>query len=229
VLLLDQDTGRVHAIVEASTANAYRTAAADALAVQTLSRDDAKVLTIIGTGGQARHEARAVARVRDLDLILVVGRRSAAAKETAVDLREQTGLAVEVAEAEAGCRRADIVITATTAREPLFDANWIAAGTHVSAMGADGPGKQELPVALYERSGLFCDLEAQSRTLGEFQHAPGTIPLTPLGDVLHGRSPGRVDDAQITVFDSSGFALQDLTLAVALLTADNTHNRRPTS
>jgi ornithine cyclodeaminase/alanine dehydrogenase-like protein (mu-crystallin family) len=124
------------------------------------------------------------------------------------DLRAQTGLAVEVAEAEEGCRHADIVITATTAREPLFDANWITAGTHVSAMGADGPSKQELPAALYERSSLFCDLVAQSRTLGEFQHASGTIPLTSLGEVLRGRSPGRVDEAQVTVFDSSGFALQ---------------------
>jgi ornithine cyclodeaminase len=86
-------------------------------------------------------------------------------------------------------------------------------------MGADVPGKHELPVGLYAHARLFCDVDSQSRTMGEFQHAPPDAMLIPLGDVLTGDAPGRRTPEEITIFDSSGFALQDLTLAAALLRA----------
>lgn len=220
VIVLDQGTGRVAAVVEAAAANAYRTAAADALAVQTLARTDARVLTVIGTGHQALHEARAVSKMRAFDTILIAGRRPDAAAAMARRLRQVTTASVEVAGVEDGCRAADVLVTATTARQPLFAAGWIRPGTHISAMGADAAGKQELPADLYDRARLFCDLTDQSRVIGEFQHAPRTAEITPLGDVLHGTAAGRTGDAEITVFDSSGFALQDLALATALLARD---------
>ncbi|GAB7039099.1 MULTISPECIES: ornithine cyclodeaminase family protein [Catenuloplanes] len=223
VILLDQRTGRLAAVVETAAANAYRTAAADALAVLTLARPDSRVLTVIGTGHQALHDVRAVARVGSFATVLVAGRRPEAARAFATEIRRLTGLPARAATAEAACRAADVVITATTSARPLFDADWIRPGAHVSAMGADAPGKQELPPRLYERATLFCDLAAQSRAIGELQHAPVTAPVTQLGDVLRGRAPGRVSATQITVFDSSGFALQDLTLAAALLARADQH------
>ncbi|WP_405164389.1 ornithine cyclodeaminase family protein [Nocardia sp. NBC_01499] len=216
IMLLSPETGRLAAVVEAGTANAYRTAAADALAVDTLARPDAHTLTVIGTGRQARYEVRAVTRVRPIQQVFVVGRRPDAAREFARAVTTDTGLPAEPAETRSAVAAADIVVTATTARHPLFDAAWIAPGTHISAMGADGPGKQELPPELYNRARLFCDLPDQSSTIGEFQHA-GTADLTPLGAVLNGAAEGRRSPHDITVFDSSGFALQDLTLAAALL------------
>ncbi|WP_375432599.1 ornithine cyclodeaminase family protein [uncultured Friedmanniella sp.] len=221
VLLLDPDTGRVAAVVEASHANGYRTAAADALAVETLSRAESRVLTVVGTGSQARHEALAVSRVRPIENILVVGRRADAAARAAADLRRLTGISVAVVGAEEGCRRADIIVTATTATAPVLDVSWVRAGTHISAMGADGPGKQELPTTLLGRARLFCDLPDQARRIGEFQHAAADATITALGDVLHGIASGRTDDEQITIFDSSGFALQDLALAAALLARED--------
>jgi len=215
IVLLDPATGRLRAVVEAAAANAYRTAAADALAVETLARNDSRTLTVIGTGHQALHEVRAVSRVRPIERVLVVGRRAGAAREFAAEVIARTGLAAEPVDAQAGVSAADVLVTATTAREPLFDATWVRPGTHVSAMGADGPGKQELPVALYERASLFCDLPGQSSTIGEFQHT-STVPVA-LGAVLAGTAAGRTSDEDVTVFDSSGFALQDLTLAAALL------------
>lgn len=215
IVLLDPATGRLSAVVEAATANAYRTAAADALAVDTLARNDSRTLTVIGTGHQALHEVRAVSRVRSFERVLVVGRRADAAREFAAAVTAQTGLPAEPAEVQAGVEAADVLVTATTSREALFDAGWVALGTHISAMGADGPGKQELPIALYGTASLFCDLPEQSRTIGEFQHAEGTTPVA-LGAVLAGAT-GRTSPDEITVFDSSGFALQDLTLAAALL------------
>ncbi|MEV6716658.1 ornithine cyclodeaminase family protein [Lentzea sp. NPDC051208] len=216
IVLLDPATGRLSAVVEAAAANAYRTAAADALAVDALARADSRTLTVVGTGHQALHEVRAVSRVRPIERVLVVGRRADAAREFAAAVTARTGLPAEPAGAEAGVAAADVLVTATTARQALFDASWVAPGTHISAMGADGPGKQELPVALYGRASLFCDLPDQSRAIGEFQHAGSVTPVA-LGAVLAGDAPGRTSPEEITVFDSSGFALQDLTLAAALL------------
>jgi ornithine cyclodeaminase/alanine dehydrogenase-like protein (mu-crystallin family) len=217
VILLDQDTGRIAAVVEAAAANAFRTAAADALAVQTLARPEAAVLAVIGTGHQALYEARAVARVRPLTQILVAGRNAAAAEQLAVRVRGATGVPTSPADPEAACRTADIIVTATTATTPLLAADWVRPGTHISAMGADARGKQELPPQLFTRARLFCDLPDQSRSIGEFQHAMDDAELTSLGEILHGRATGRRDADEITIFDSSGFAIQDLTLAVALL------------
>ncbi|MFF3978186.1 ornithine cyclodeaminase family protein [Streptomyces sp. NPDC001828] len=122
--------------------------------------------------------------------------------------------------AEEACSRADVVVTVTTARvdtPPLFDAAWIRPGTHVSCMGADAPGKRELPPELFARARVFCDLPEQARRMGESQHAPAGTVLTPLGEVLIRRVSGRRDDSDITVFDSSGIGVQDLYLGLALL------------
>lgn len=229
VVLLDPDTGRVAAVVEAAAGNAFRTAAADALAVQTLARDDSRVLAVVGTGHQALYEARAAVRVRDFDTVLVAGRRPHAAQTRADELREllgasgtgasRTGVGVEATDIEDAVRRADVVVTATNAKEPVIRAEWVRPGTHISAMGADGSGKQELDPGLYEAA-LFCDLPDQARAIGEFSHAPDSKAITALGSVLTGDASGRADAEQITVFDSSGFALQDLAFAQAILAAD---------
>ncbi|GHH30833.1 ornithine cyclodeaminase family protein [Lentzea cavernae] len=216
IVLLDPATGRLRAVVEAAAANAYRTAAADALAVRALAREDSRTLTVIGTGHQALHEVRAVSRVRPVERVLVVGRRADAARAFAASVTAVTGLPAEPVDARTGVAAADVLVTVTTAREPLFDASWVRPGTHISAMGTDGPGKQELPVEIYGRARLFCDLPEQSRAIGEFQHAPAAEPVA-LGAVLSGAARGRTSPEDVTVFDSSGFALQDLTLAAALL------------
>ncbi len=219
IVLLDPETGRVSAVVEAAAANAYRTAAAEALAVEALSRPDSTTLTVIGTGHQAVYEARAVVRVRPVNRILVVGRNSAKAKTFARQLAIQLQLPVEAAPVRTAVESADLISTATTAHEPLFEASWVRPGTHISAMGSDAPGKQELPPKLFESATLFCDNADQTRSLGEFEHAPADALITPLGEVLRDEARGRRSADQITVFDSSGFALQDLALAKALLAA----------
>jgi ornithine cyclodeaminase len=217
IVLLDTTTGRIAAVVEAGEANAYRTAAADALAVQLLARADAEVLTVIGTGVQAAFEVRAVVRVRPIRHVKIVGRDREAAGELASRVGRSTRIPTEVVSVEEGCLQADVIVTATRAEEALFDARWVTPGTHVSAMGADGPGKRELPAALYGTARLFCDVVDQSRTIGEFQHASSDAVIAPLGDVLAGRVAGRESRDDITVFDSSGFVLQDLALASRLL------------
>ncbi|WP_203184217.1 ornithine cyclodeaminase family protein [Streptomyces pratensis] len=219
LLLFDQSIGRIAAVLEVGTANAYRTAAADALAVDLLARTDAETLAVFGTGHQAAYEVRAVSRVRPISKVLVVGRDKDRATELAVRLSADGHDARSVS-AEEACARADVIVTATTAQTdtpPLFEAQWIRPGTHISAMGADAPGKRELPPELLATARLFCDVPEQARRMGESQHASEDAVLIPLGDVLTDRVSGRDVDEDITVFDSSGVGLQDLCLGLALL------------
>lgn len=215
-LLFDNSVGRIGAIVEGGILNAYRTAAADAVATDLLARSDAATLVVFGTGNQAAYEAVAVARVRKLQTILVVGRDGERTEAFVARLKAK-GLPAVQTDAEAACRKADIIVTATTATAPLFNAGWVRPGTHISSMGSDRTGKQELPAGLLARARLFCDLPEQSSRIGEFQHADPNLPLTAIGDVLAGRAVGRTGDADITIFDSSGISLQDLYMAKALL------------
>lgn len=221
ILLLDERTGRPRAVIEASRVNGFRTAAADALAVDALARADAATLAVFGAGHQAAFEVAAVLRLRPFRRVLIVNRDRARAEALAASFARD-GLAVQVAGAQEAVAEADVIVTATNATAPLFQAEWVRPGTHISAMGADGRGKQELPPALLRGSLLFCDLPEQSVEVGEFQWVheavrDGTVALTAVGAVLSGRAAGRRTDDDITVFDSSGIAAQDLAVAEALL------------
>ena len=223
IVLLDQRTGRLRAVIEAGKVNAYRTAAADAVAADLLARKDASTLAVFGAGNQAGYEIAALTRIRPITEVLVVSRPSERL-DGFVEQVAQAGLNARAASAEEAVRAADIVVTATPSREPLFEGAWVGPGTHVVSMGSDAPGKHELPTELYSRASLFCDLPSQSVEIGDFQHArraieAGTLKLTPIGDVIEGRAPGRRSEEQITVFDSSGISLQDLFMADALIRA----------
>jgi ornithine cyclodeaminase/alanine dehydrogenase-like protein (mu-crystallin family) len=219
ILLFDQSIGKVEWVIEAGKVNAYRTAAADAVAADVVARADASVLAIFGAGNQALYECLAIARIRPIAQVLVVAREPAKGAAFVATLQAH-GLAAACAGAQEACEQADIVVTATPARAPLFDAGWIRPGTHVASMGSDAAGKQELPPALFDRAALYCDLPSQAVVMGDLQHFGGDRgSIVAIGDVLAGRAPGRVSAEQITVFDSSGIALQDLTIARQLVAA----------
>ncbi|MDC0693079.1 ornithine cyclodeaminase family protein [Klebsiella pasteurii] len=218
ILLLDQNCGKAGVAIEAGLVNAYRTAAADAVATDLLARKNATVLTIFGTGHQAYYECTALARVRKIKQVIVVGRNKNHARKLVTKL-EKSGISASIEEAEKGCLSADIIVTATSSRTPLFDAGWVKPGTHISAMGADAQGKQELPRELYATARLYCDLTEQSRLIGEFQHVPRHIGLTEISDVIDGTHSGRNSADEITIFDSSGISLQDLFIGQAVFDA----------
>ena len=227
IVLLDQNTGRLRAVIEAGKVNAYRTAAADAVAADLLARKQAKVLAIFGAGNQAGFEVKALARIRAIESVLVVAPPSLR-RDAFVDQIGEWGLQARAALPEEAVRAADIVVTATPAREPLFDADWVRPGTHIVSMGSDAPGKRELPSELFPNAHLFCDLLSQSVQIGEFQHLrdeidAGVLAVTPIGDVIAKRVSGRLSDTEITVFDSSGISLQDLYMADALIRAKTPH------
>jgi alanine dehydrogenase len=222
-VLADPETGSPRAIVSAGYLNGLRTAAADAAAVAVLARPDAGILGLVGAGHQAEFEARAIAEVRPLRLVKVWNRDAGGAERLRASLRD-LGVEVTITSLRDAVAGSDIVVTATAAREPLVMAGDVSPGTHISAMGADQPGKQELDPQLVAAASLFADLPAQSVSIGEFQHAvrAGLVEaaaIAPIGRVLADPSHGRRNDNEVTVFDSSGIALQDLFVADAVLRA----------
>lgn len=218
-VLLDEDTGFARAVLNAGYLNGLRTAAANAVASFDLARADAEVLGVIGAGHQAVFEIKAICAIRNIKRILIHSRNQDTVNHAVAELAS-SGISAEHASAKEVCQNADILVTVTGARGALFEAEWIKPGTHISAMGADQPGKQELPVELVLKSTLFADYPPQSRINGEFEAAHKKNPevaITAIGAVLSGDHIGRSDDQEITIFDSSGIALQDLCVAQLVL------------
>jgi ornithine cyclodeaminase len=223
VVLLDPVCGLPRALVQSTYLTSLRTAAVDAVAVRHLARADAQVLGLVGGGHQAFFDARAIALVRRLNLIKVWSRSERARDQLAARLVD-IGLPAIPVDDIVEAADSDIVSTVTPVETPLVRRSWIKAGTHVSAMGADAPGKGELDPALTVGARCFADVVAQSVTMGEFEAAfeRGLLTredITPLGAVIRGRLPGRTAPGDVTLFDSSGVALQDLAIAEIALNA----------
>lgn len=222
VVLVDPGTGVPRAVLDGNHVTYIRTAAAGAIGARLLARPDAERALVVGTGVQADAQARALAWWRPGIRIAVVepldgpGRRAA----TAFAARLQTdGIAADAAvDLETAVREAEVVVTATPATAPLVARAWLAPGTHVNAMGADTAGKQEHDVATLRDARVVVDDWVQAASLGECQHGvaaglfAGGRPAL-IGEILAGEAPGRTVLDEITLFDLTGIALQDLVVA----------------
>lgn len=143
VMLFDGVTGELLALVNASAITAIRTAAVSALATRVLSKDDANDLAIIGAGVQARPHLRAITCVRKLSRVRIAARRLESAEQFAKEMQPQFPFPIEPVEiSEAAVRGADLIVTATTSREPVIRREWISAGTHINAIGPSHPGPE---------------------------------------------------------------------------------------
>jgi ectoine utilization protein EutC len=196
-----------------------RTGAAGAVAARHLARARVDTVGIIGAGAQARYQALAVKRVREFRRVLVYGRTRQRADAYAAEMAPRLGVEVVAAgDAETVVRSSDIVITTTPSREPYLRAEWLHPGVHITAMGSDGPEKQELFADVLGRAELLvCDSRAQCERLGELHHAremPSEERIAELGEITSGRRHGRHDDAEITVCDLTGTGVQDTAIAL---------------
>jgi ornithine cyclodeaminase len=196
-----------------------RTGAAGGVAARHLARERVNVVAVIGTGGQARQQIDALAQVRSgFAEIRVWGRNPERASLCADEIRARHGESCSVnavgsvVEAVDG---ADVVITCTASSEPLVRKDMLAAGAHVTALGSDGPGKQELdPEILCRADLLVVDSREQCLALGELQHAPEQVARSvELGMVCSGEAAGRSGDDQFTVCDLTGLGVQDVAAA----------------
>lgn len=231
VTLFDGETGEPTAILDAAAITEVRTAAVTAVATAELSRGDARTLAILGAGTQGRAHLRALARVRDFVQVRIYAPTAAHAHELAGQA-EQLGLAwAEVtvaASAQEAVTGADVVVTATSSREPVLRRDWLAPGAHVNGVGASSPQNRELDTATVAASALFCDSRESLRNeAGEFRLAIEEGLITgedhvraELGEVLADAAPGRRDEDELTLFRSLGLAIEDLAAAqVAVATA----------
>ena len=217
VFLFNPDTGQLHALVGGNYLTAVRTAAASAISIKHLARDDAKVLGMVGAGHQAAFQLRAASEQRSFEKVVAWNlhpERLASLEQVAAEI----GLPFEAVEREQLGAEADVIISITSAHEALMMKDWIKPGTHIACMGTDTKGKQELDPALGAAATLFTDEIAQSISIGECQHAiaAGLIAaeaITPIGDVINGDHPGRTSNDEITLFDGTGVGLQDLAVA----------------
>jgi ornithine cyclodeaminase len=222
VFLFDPDTGVLQAAVAGNLLTALRTAAASAISIDRLARREARVLGIVGAGHQAAFQLRAAARVRAFERVIGWNYHPEMLPRLA-GVAAELGLPFEAVPLER-MAEADVIVTITSSPAFSLAAAHVAPGTHLACMGTDTVGKQEVEPALLARATVFADEVAQSVTLGEAQHAValGLIDraaIVPLGAVLTGAHPGRTRPDEITLFDGTGIALQDLAVAQAALAA----------
>ena len=227
ILLIDPATGRPLCLIDGNTVTTVRTGAAGGLGLQQLARADSTRLCLFGTGVQARIQLdfalRLMPSLREVLYVSANGQRNAAF-ETHFAGRCNIAPATDRNTAVA---RSDIVITATPGGGALFDLEAVQPGTHLNCVGADTRGKRELPDGLLPRVRLFVDDRTQAQQIGETQWAPDTACIE-LGDLLSGKTPFERGPADITVFDMTGLALQDLTVARLLhARADETGTGTP--
>jgi ornithine cyclodeaminase/alanine dehydrogenase-like protein (mu-crystallin family) len=215
VTLFDGQVGTPRAILDASALTAVRTAAVSAVATRVLAREDARVLAILGAGIQGKAHLRALGPVREFEEVRVFAPNQAHARELAgTD-------AVVAPSAEEAVRGADVVVTATSSREPVLRRQWLADGVHINAIGASVPSARELDLDTVVASVLFCDnRESLRNEAGEYRQAVEEGVITDgdhvrgsLGEVLAGLAPGRLSPGELTVFRSLGLAVEDLAAA----------------
>lgn len=221
VELLDPETGRPLCIMDGTWLTAMRTGAAGGVAVKYLARVDSNIIGIVGAGVQARTQLKALNVVlKDIDFVKVYDIIQAKSRKYAKDMKESLGVEVRVAETlEEAVRGVDILVTTTPSTKPIIRDEWIDEGVHINAIGADAPGKQELDPVILKRAKIVVDDLEQACHSGEVN-----VPLSKgiiskediyaeLGELVAGLKPGRTSNEEITVFDSTGLAIQDIATA----------------
>jgi alanine dehydrogenase len=220
ILLFDARSGALACVMEGSLITGLRTGAAGAVSVKALARKEARSLASIGTGNQARMQIRAIREVMEIEVIHASDRDPQALARFKADMEAELGIPVVLAESiQNAVTQADIVITTTRGSGPVVKAGWVRPGTHIIAIGADQKGKQELDPEIFRQAKVVVDSLSQCAEKGETQHPlrEGILARSAIhaeiGEILLGRKPGRETDTEVTIFDSTGMAIQDNTTA----------------
>ena len=223
VVLADAETGEPLAMMDSASVTALRTGAATAVAAKYLARSDSRAATVVGCGAQGAIQLAAIAAVLPLERVWVLDADPVRAQGLAAQTQADLGIRVSVAtDLHAALRESDVCVTCTPSRRPFVFCDDVPPGVFIAAVGADNRGKQELEPALVASSTLVVDVLEQCAESGELQHALAAGLMTrgdvhaEMSDVIAGRRPGRTRDDEITVFDSTGTALQDVAAAIVV-------------
>jgi alanine dehydrogenase len=220
ILLFDATTGSPLALLDSVDITRQRTAATTMLAALHLAKKQPQVIAVIGTGRQARVHLEGTVRLLEPQRAYLVGRDLANTQRLADEVSPRLRVPLNATtDVRGAVRTSDIVVTCTASRAPLFQADDVQPGTFIAAIGADAPGKQELDPHLFRRSKIVVDITSQCVKMGELQHAIGMGLVTTdqvyaeLGEIVARKKPGRLNDEEIIIFDSTGTALQDVAAA----------------
>ena len=217
VLLFSGKNGRLLAILDSIEITSKRTAAASALAARHLARRDSSTIAICGCGEQGRAQLAAIARVMPLKRVVAWDIDAAKAERFARDTRHLDARAT--ARLGDATRDADIIVTATSSKSAFLRRDHVSPGTFIAAIGADNPHKSEITPELMAHAKVVADLIAQGQVMGDLHHAieAGAMNAADvhaeLGEIVTGHKPGRTDATEITLFDSTGVAIQDVAAA----------------
>jgi alanine dehydrogenase len=224
MVLLYKDDGRLVALIEADKLGQLRTGAASAVATKYMARQESSRLGVFGAGLQARTQIQAICAVRPIKTVLVYSRNAQMLEQFCKEIAESLGIGIHPASTpEEAVREADIVITATTSKEPVFRAEWLPKGTHINAIGGNFLSKQEIDVETIRRAACIvvdsCEqAKLESGDLARAAEAEAFYweDARELGLVVVGEFPGREDASEITLFESQGIALEDVALAARI-------------
>ena len=227
VMLFDANTSALRCVMDGTWITGCRTAAAGAISVKYLSRKDSEKLCVIGAGNQARRQLRAIMRVRKLSEVYVWNLDKDEADNYVSEMSNETGLNIKsVSTAEEAVKNADIIVTVTRGRRgPVVKNEWIKPGTHIVAIGADMPDKQELDENIFKGAKIVNDSIKLCAKNGETHHAleNGIIDIkdihAEIGEIILGNKAGRENENEITIFDTVGMAIQDNVMAAYLYKA----------
>ncbi len=222
IVLSDAEDGSVLAVMDSSEITKLRTAAATAVAARELARPGSKAVTIVGCGVQGRAQLRALARVLPLTRAFAFDEREERAREFAAALSIELAFPVSaVRSLDDALAESDVCVTCTPSKEPLLLEGHIRPGTFIAAVGADNEEKQEIDCGLLASATVVTDVTAQCAAFGDLHHAirAGLFSAShvhaELGEIVAGKRPGRTSEDEVTVFDSTGMALQDVAAAAA--------------
>ena len=222
MVLLDAETGFCEAVLlDNSFLTDLRTGLAGAVAAKYLAPSQVETVGVIGTGVQARYQVECLALLRSFKKVIVWGRSVDKARSYAAEMEKTHGLEVELAASpDEVVRNSQVVITATASNQALVTAEALHDGLHITAVGSDFPGKQELAADVFTRADLLvCDRLDQCRTNGEIQHLvsgnelPAGLDIVELGELTTGLRSGRESDQEISICDLTGTGVQDTAIA----------------
>ncbi|PAU60935.1 ornithine cyclodeaminase family protein [Pseudomonas indica] len=220
VLLFDARSCALICVMDGSLLTGLRTGASGAVSVKALARKNARKITCIGTGNQARMQIRAISLVMQIEEIHAWSRTPESCERFKADIEQEFDIPVILADSKkAAVEQADILITTTRGKGSLVEASWVKPGTHIVAIGTDMKGKQELDPKIFRNAKIVNDSISQCIDKGETWHPLNAkiIGLDDIhgeiGEILLGTKPGRENDEEITIFDSTGMAIQDNTTA----------------
>ncbi len=221
IVMCDAVDGRLLALLDSIEITIQRTGAATAVAAKYLARPESRVATICGCGNQGRVQLRCLKTVLPLERVHAFDTDAKQAQRFAVEMSGELGIKIEaVIDLGRAARESDAVVTCTPSKQAYFKKDYVRPGTFLAAVGADAPDKQELEPALLVGSKLVTDVTEQCATLGELHHALEAKLLAradvhaELGEVVAGRRPGRTSSDEVTLFDSTGMALQDAAASI---------------